>query len=166
MDNRIGAQYYTLRDFCKTLEDFDATCKKVSEIGYKLVQLSGIGDFTAQEIKSVIDKYDLKVVCTHRDPENYINNIEKEIEFHKTIGCDICGIGMVPMRKITEESVESYIRDFQPVVKELEKAGLYFGYHNHAFEFQKINGRFAFDIMDEAFPMDNYKYTLDVLFNL
>ena len=162
MEKIIGAQLYTVTAFCQTLPDFDETCKKVKDIGYKTIQLSGIGDFTAQEIKSVIDKYDLKVVCTHREPENYINNIEKEIEFHKTIGCDICGIGMVPMRKITEESVESYIRDFQPVVKELEKAGLYFGYHNHAFEFQKINGRFAFDIMDEAFPMDNYKYTLDV----
>ena len=46
MDKRIGAQYYTIRDFCGTLDDFDYSCKKISEIGYKTVQLSGIGDFS------------------------------------------------------------------------------------------------------------------------
>lgn len=162
MDMRIGVQCYTIRDFCQTIEDFDASCKKVSDMGYKTLQISGTGDFTADEVKSVIDKYNMEVVCTHREPEDLIDNLDKEIEFHKTIGCDICGIGMLPRRVMTEEAVNSYIKDFKPIVKELGNAGLYFGYHNHAFEFQKINGRFAFDIMAEAFDMDNYKYTLDV----
>lgn len=162
MDMNIGVQCYTIRDFCQTIEDFDAACKKVNDMGYKTLQLSGTGDFSADEIKSVINKYNMKVVATHREPEGFMENLDKEIEFHKAIGCDICGIGMVPARKITEEAVESYIKDFKPIVKELGKAGLYFGYHNHAFEFIKLNGKFAFDIMDEAFDMDNYKYTLDV----
>ena len=59
MDKRIGAQYYTIRNFCKTLEEFDESCKKVSEIRYKVVQLSGIGDFTGAEVKAVLDKYGL-----------------------------------------------------------------------------------------------------------
>ena len=61
MDNRIGAQFFTIRNFCKTIEDFEESCKKVSEIGYKVVQLSGIGDFKAEEVKAVLDKYHL--VC-------------------------------------------------------------------------------------------------------
>ena len=51
---QIGAQYYTIRDFCQTLEDFRESCKKVAEIGYKTVQLSGIGDFKAEEIKPIL----------------------------------------------------------------------------------------------------------------
>ena len=42
MDKRIGAQYYTIRDFCQTLDDFEKSCEKVSKIGYKTVQLSAI----------------------------------------------------------------------------------------------------------------------------
>ena len=38
---KIGAQLYTLHDFTKTLEDFEETLKKVAEIGYKEVQISG-----------------------------------------------------------------------------------------------------------------------------
>ena len=36
MDKRIGAQMYTVRNFCKTLESFDESCRKVKEIGYKI----------------------------------------------------------------------------------------------------------------------------------
>ena len=37
----IGAQLYTVRDFCKTPEDFAETLKKVADIGYRTVQVSG-----------------------------------------------------------------------------------------------------------------------------
>ena len=85
MDKRIGAQYYTIRDFCQTLDDFEKSCEKVSKIGYKTVQLSAIGDFEPNDIKTILDKNNLKAVCTHRPADNYLNNIEKEIEFHKII---------------------------------------------------------------------------------
>ena len=38
----IGIQFYTLRDFCKDLDSFSETLKKVADIGYKNVQISGI----------------------------------------------------------------------------------------------------------------------------
>ena len=83
MNKLIGAQYYTIRDFCQTLEDFRESCRKVREIGYKVVQLSGIGDFEGKDIKAVLDEFGLTCACTHRPPQNYLENIEKEIEFHK-----------------------------------------------------------------------------------
>lgn len=42
---RIGAQLYTVRDFCKTLEDFSETLKRIADIGYTTVQVSGTCDF-------------------------------------------------------------------------------------------------------------------------
>lgn len=38
---RIGAQFYTVRDFCKTTEALAETLKKVADIGYEYVQISG-----------------------------------------------------------------------------------------------------------------------------
>ena len=34
MHMEIGAQLYTVREFCKTLEDFEETLKKIADIGY------------------------------------------------------------------------------------------------------------------------------------
>ena len=55
LDRRIGAQYYTLREQIKTIEEFDETCRQVKEIGYQIVQISGC-PLGAAEMKEVLDK--------------------------------------------------------------------------------------------------------------
>ena len=35
---KIGAQFYTIRDYCKNLDDFAESLKKVADIGYTTVQ--------------------------------------------------------------------------------------------------------------------------------
>lgn len=169
MDKRIGAQLYTIREFCKTLEDFDESCKKVSEMGYKVVQLSGIGDFSGEEVKAVLDKYGLICACTHRAPEKYLENLEEEIKFHKTIGCKVCGLGAMPGGTKTDfcgnsglELVEAFAKDFGPVCQKLAEHDLIFAYHNHGFEFVKINGRYLFDELFDRMPYENFKLILDV----
>ena len=162
MNKEIGAQYFTIRKFCKTIEDFDASCKKVREIGYKKVQLSGIGDFEANEIKAVLDKYGLEAVCTHRPMQNYLENLDKEIEFHKTIGTKVCGLGSISGFEASIENIEKFINDFKPIVAKLAENDLIFAYHNHAFEFEKIDGKYVFDIINEKMSSDNFKFILDV----
>ena len=162
MDKRLGAQYYTIRDFCQTFDDFDESSRKVKEMGYDLVHISGTADFTAKEVKSVMDKYGLSVVVTHRDAKKYLENLEEEIAFHKTIDCKICGIGAMPAKKADMETIDNFVKNFTPVVKRLKEENLIFAYHNHAFEFQKIDGEYAFDIITEKMASDNFKYILDV----
>lgn len=162
MSIKIGAQYYTIREFCQTIEDFDESCKKVSEMGYKYVQLSGTGNFSADEIKPILDKYSLKTVCTHRAPQNYLENIESEIEFHKTLDCKIAGLGAMPGHNAERETIDSFVKKFKPVVERLAKEGITFAYHNHAFEFAKIDGKFAFEIICEKMAADNFGAILDV----
>ena len=160
MSIKIGAQYYTIKDFCQTLEDFDASCKKVADIGYKYIQLSGIGNFEAKDIKPIIDKYGLKVVCTHRPAVNYLENLDKEIEFHKTLGIKICGLGCMPDFNAKPETLKKFVENFTSVAEKLAENGLIFAYHNHAFEFEKVDGKYAFDIITEA--STNFKFILDV----
>ncbi len=162
MDKRIGAQYFTIKDFCQTLEDFDKACKRVSEIGYKTVQLSGIGDFDGKDVKAILDKYDLKAVCTHRPPQNYIENIDKEIEFHKAIDCKICGLGAMPGFNAKRETIEAFVNNFSSVCQKLSENGLIFAYHNHAFEFEKFDGKYVFDIITDSIKTDNFRFILDV----
>ena len=162
MDKRIGAQYYTIRDFCKTLEDFDASCKKVSEIGYKTVQLSAIGDFKPADVKAVLDKYSLEAVCTHRSGDEYENRLDYSIEFHKTIGCKIAGLGAIPGFSAEEENVKAFLEKYNPISEKLYENGLVFAYHNHHLEFERIGGKYVFDIIAENTDPDKFKFILDV----
>lgn len=162
MDKRIGAQYCTIREYCQTLEDFDASCKKVSEIGYKVVQLSAIGDFAGEDVKAILDKYGLTCACTHRSPVKYLENLEEEIKFHKTIGCKVCGIGSIPGFNCRIETIEAFAKNFGPVCQKLAEHDLIFAYHNHDIEFEKINGRFALQEIFDRMPYNNFKLILDV----
>ena len=52
---KIGAQLYTVRDFCKDLDGFALTLKKVADIGYKYVQVSGTCAFDPHWLKAELD---------------------------------------------------------------------------------------------------------------
>ena len=42
---QIGAQFFTVRNQCQTLDDFALTLRKVADIGYTTVQLSATCPF-------------------------------------------------------------------------------------------------------------------------
>ena len=165
MDKRIGAQFYTVRDFCQTAEDLDSTFEKTSKLGYKVAQMSGIGPISAKDIKKSADKYGVEICCTHRGFDDFLpENIEKTIEFHNEIDCKIAGIGGLPMEYRNDvESIRNFIKQANKAAETLKKNGLTFGYHNHCFEFIKFDGKYMMDyILDETDP-DAVKLILDTL---
>lgn len=162
MDRRIGAQFYTVRNSIKTIEDFDETCKKIKEIGYQIIQISGT-PLGASEMKEVLDKYDLKVVVTHRKFDDFKNDLEEIITYNQTLGCDICGIGGMPMEVRTDkEKLDEFIEDANRIAKELRGRGLYFGYHTHHFEFGKLEGERIIDRLIEETDPEAFTFICDV----
>lgn len=155
MDKRIGAQGFTIRDYIGTAEDFEASLKKLKDIGYQTIQLSGLGSIDPQVVHDLLKKYDIKPICTHRSPDEYLNHLEESIQWHKTVGCKIAGIGAMPAEYgISAEGVRRFIKDFTPVYEAFKKEGMTFAYHNHAFEFFKEDGKFLMDILLEESDFD------------
>lgn len=153
MDKRIGAQLFTLRDHLKTIEDFDTTCKRVAEMGYKTVQISGT-PLGAKEMREVLDKYGLICLTTHRSADDFINKIDEVIEYNKTLGCDLCGMGIMPIEAAKDKAeLDKFIADMNKACKRIKEEGMYFGYHNHGFEFVKLDGKLIYDyLIDETDP--------------
>jgi len=159
MDKRIGAQLYTLRDTCKTAEALDSTFAKLNKIGYKTVQVSGIGPIPAKTVKEIADKYSLEIVCTHRGFDDLVNHTEQVIEDHRIMNCKIAGIGSMPKEYWTKP--EEFIKIMNPVAKKLKEAGLQFAYHNHAFEFMKNDGKYVMDSLIENTAPEDFKFIVD-----
>ena len=44
---KIGAQFFTIRDYCRTPEALDESLKRVADIGYRHIQLSGVCPYEA-----------------------------------------------------------------------------------------------------------------------
>lgn len=161
MDKRIGAQYFTIREHLKTMEDFELSCQKISEIGYKLVQISGT-PLSAKEMGEVLDKYSLGVVTTHRKFDDFLADLDEIIDYNKTLGSTLCGVGMMPIDRIeTSATLSQFIAEVNRVCEELSKENLYFGYHNHALEYAKVDGKLIMDRLIEETDPEQFNFIFD-----
>lgn len=162
MDNRIAAQYYTIRDFVKTEQDFDVSCKKVADMGYKTVQISCV-PLSAKPMREILDKYGLKCVCTHRSFEDFKKNIDEIIDYNKTLGCDICGIGMMPAECLHDSGkITEFIAEANKICTVLRNEKMYFGYHNHDWETETHDGKLTIDRLIEETDSEIFNFIADV----
>lgn len=158
----IGAQFYTIRDYCKTKEDFSESLKKIADIGYKNVQISGTCEYEPEWLAAELKKNGLKCVLTHIPPSKLIENPQKVAEDHSVFRCDNVGLGWYGFDQEKEDQTfENFIKVYTPVINTLAENGKYFMYHNHAHEFKKYEGRLILELLAERMPADKFGFTLD-----
>ena len=134
----IGAQFYTIRDFCKNTDDFAESLKKVADIGYKNVQISGTCEFDPEWLKNELNKNGLKCVLTHTPSDKPLADPADVARDHDIFGCKYVGLGWFDFN---ESSCDNFIKEYGPVARALKNHGRYFMYHNHDQEFKKENGK-------------------------
>jgi len=155
----LGAQLYTAREHMKTPEDFRDTMRKVAEIGYKYVQVSGKGASVTPDIVAEAAKENgLQVVLTHYPLKRIVEETEKVIEEHDLFGCDYIGLGMTDLS--TPTHAENFVKRIAPALEKIKAAGKKFLYHNHEYEFlSKIGDGNALDYILEHTDPDVFKIT-------
>ncbi len=163
----LGVQLYTLRDYCKNPADFKDTISFVKTLNCDLVQVSGVGKdepISAGFQKDVFQNTGVNCCLTHTPLERIVEETDKVIEEHKLIGCKCIGLGWVgeEYRK-TAENVDSFFALIKPALEKIKANGMYFNYHNHDFEFEKLdNGMLMFDYMIENTDPEVFHFTPDV----
>jgi len=162
----IGAQLYTVRKKCDTLEGLDNTLRICSEMGYRAVQLSGICAYEAGWMKEKLEKYGLEAPITHTPLKRIVEETDKVIEEHKIFGAGYVGLGSVPDFKnsgCNMELLDSCFESLAPAIEKIRDAGLKFMYHNHNMEFSKTaDGTTVLDYIAAKYPASDMGITLDV----
>lgn len=160
---KIGAQLYTVRMHCQTPEDLAASFKKVADIGFKNVQISGIGkDIPVEFVAEQLKKNDLKCIVTHIQFSDITDNFEATVKKHKAWESPYIGIGGLPQEYRSEEGFWAFAKLADEWAKKLRDNGLQFVYHNHNFEFVKYGDKRALEILMEntsdavQFEQDTY----------
>lgn len=152
-DMCIGAQLYTVREYMKTREDFCLTVRKVAEMGYRYMQVSGAADAPYDVIEKAARENGIEAVITHSPPARVLNDTDKLIEEHLYFKAKAIGIGALPY----ERNYDGYMRfcsEFSPAAEKIAKAGLKLCYHNHRFEFQKYGEKTGIEHILENTPSD------------
>ncbi|HEY1683727.1 MAG TPA: sugar phosphate isomerase/epimerase [Tepidisphaeraceae bacterium] len=147
----LGAQLYTLREFMKTPADIAKSLKKVRQMGYQTVQVSGIGPIDPKELKKILDGEGLKCVVTHVALDRMKNETQKVIDDHQLWGCKYTAVGGFFPTQAGKQDWINWATDYNDVGKKLAAGGLQLGYHNHSHELTHYDGKPALQIMLDHF---------------
>ena len=157
---KTGVQLYTLRNFCKTKEDLSETLKKIADIGYKTVQVSGTCEYDAKWLADELKKNDLQCVLTHISKDKLLEMPDQVVDDHQILGCKYIGLGSFPLDE-PEKNIKEFLSLFTPIADVIKQHGKYFMYHNHFKEFQKYDGKTVMQHLAEGFPADKMGFILD-----
>lgn len=148
----IGLQLYTLRDTIP--KDPKGVLQKVASFGYKELETYSYRDgkifgLPFSEFGSFVKDLGMKVVSGHYGLDMAKSDAwEKAVTDAKSIGQQYL---VVPF---LQESERKSIDNYKRICESLNKAGeiakknkMKFGYHNHAFEFDTVDGQIPFDVM-------------------
>jgi len=145
----VGIQMYTVRDLAAA--DLPGTLKKLSQIGYKAVQIGGYPNMTPKQVRKMMDDVGLISAGTHLGVGSLTNDFAATVDLLKTIGSERAIVSSAP--KENRDSVDGYKKfavQMNAAVEKLEKEKLGLSYHNHSFEFAKFGDKIAYDILFEA----------------
>ena len=162
LQNVVGAQFFTLREYCKDIDGIRESMKKVAAIGYKVVQISGIGPADDKEVAQAAEDNGLSIVATHVNWKKFQAELDKVIEQHKIYKCKHPAIGSLPPEYRSLDGLKRFVDEATPICEALAKEGMTFSYHNHNHEFAKYEGKTWLAHLYEAMPGALLKAELDV----
>jgi len=162
LKNVVGAQMYTVRDYCKTFPDIAASVKKVADIGYTAVQISGFGSADPKDIAKVLADNGLTVASTHMGWPDFLNNLDQTIETHKLYKCKHPAIGGLPGEYHSVDGLKRFLDELAPIAEKLAAEGMDFSYHNHNHELIKYGGKTWLAMLYEQASPDMLKAEIDV----
>lgn len=145
----IALQLYSVREECK--RDLPGTLKTVADMGYEGVEFAGYYDYSAADLKKMLDDLGLKCAGTHTGfPTISGDELQKTIDFNKTLDNTFLIVPWIGEEfrgsRAAYEKLGAALSEAQAKAGE---QGMTVGYHNHDFEFRPLEGEdeLPFDII-------------------
>ena len=146
MKDKIALQVYSVRDDLQA--DFFGTLKKVKEMGYTAIEFAGLYGNDPVEIKEFCEEIGLVPLSAHVPFAAFQDDMEGTIECYKKLGVQYIVIPYLTEEyRPGQEGFNEVIRMAKLIGEAAGKAGMVLQYHNHDFEFDKIDGKYALDIL-------------------
>ena len=143
---QLAAQLYTVRDFCQTPDGLATTAKKIREIGYPAVQVSGLGPVPDDEIVRILSGEGLQICATHEPSRSILDTPEKAVERVLRLGCTQSAYPFPGGIDFSDAAqVEALCRKLETAGAVFRRHGVTLSYHNHAIEFVPFRGATVLD---------------------
>lgn len=156
----VAIQLYTLRNEAKA--NFYGTLKKVKELGYDGVEFAGLFGHTAAEIAEMCADLGLTPISAHVPYLDMLGDPDGVLAQYAEIGCRYVAVPYLNTEyRPGTPAFPDVVKNVKMLSEVAKKHGLQMMYHNHDFEFIKLDGKFALDVLYETVPADLLKVELD-----
>ena len=157
----VGVQLYSVRD--DMAADFKGTLQKVKALGYDGVEFAGLFNNTPAEVNAMCKEIGLVPISAHVPLADMLADVDKVIADYKTIGCEYIVVPYVTEeRRPGGELFLQMVDEIRAIGEKATAAGLTLLYHNHDFEFDKLeNGQCGIDYLYENVPAEYLQTELD-----
>ncbi len=162
LNDRIGLELYSLRDYFKT--DVPGTLAYVKSLGITEVEVAGTYGMKTEDFKVELDKAGLKPYSTLLDFGLFRDSISKVIATCKALNIKYAGCAWIPHvgGKFGREEADKAIKVFNKAGEALAKEGIKFFYHCHGYEFKPTEDGTLFDYIVQQTNAENVSYECDV----
>jgi sugar phosphate isomerase/epimerase len=144
--DQIALQLYTVRELMA--RDLRGTLQAVAAAGYRSVELAGLFDVAAVELRRLLGEAALRPVAAHVDVDRLRAGLVDVADRHAALGCDRVIVPWLPEEeRRTADAVRRFASELNEFARRLDELGIRLGYHNHAFEFEPLEGTTVWDVL-------------------
>jgi sugar phosphate isomerase/epimerase len=143
----VGIQLYTFRK--EMSEDALGTLKRIATLGIKQIESarSEKGNYyglTPKEMKNVCAGLGMTLRSGHVHVDDKFSQTMNEAA---EAGQEYLICSTMPTNGQTVDNYKKVAESFNKTGEECKKMGLKFGYHNHEYEFESVNGQVLYDVL-------------------
>jgi len=158
---KFAAQLFTLR--AELEKDFFGTLRKLREMGWHAVQISGLYGNDPADIAKVLQETGLQTAGMHIALAELQNNLDEILRRAELFRTKDLVVPYFPADQHHEEGYRKLRRDMNEIAAKLAGGGYRISYHNHAFEFDTvIDGKPALEYLLEPTPDNRILAEVDV----
>ena len=157
----IGIQVYSVRGEAKA--DLRGTLTQIKEMGYDGVEFAGLYGYAPEDIRDMCTEIGLVPISAHVPYLDLIADPEGTLAMYKTIGCKFVAVPYLnPEYRPGTEKFPEVVEGIKKIGSVAKEMGIQLLYHNHDFEFVKLDGKYALDVLYEETTPDILQTELDV----
>jgi len=167
----LAVQLYTVRE--AVAKNLEGTLEQLASLGYKSIELYGYnGTFfgkTVSEFKTILANTGIKVLSSHhttgiamKGKGTLTDGWDQAIEDIHAIDAEYMVCAFLFPNERTPETYKSLPAMFEKAGKATKAAGIQFAYHNHDFEFEKIDDTLVYDFLLKNTSNDLVKMEMDL----
>lgn len=149
--DQIALQLYTVRDLMA--EDLPGTLGAVASAGYRAVELAAMPETAPGELSRLLDEAGLQVVASHERIDGLRADLAGVADRLAEVACPRLIVPWIPEEdRGTADDVRLFATELGGFAPRLAERGIGLGYHNHAFEFEPVDGTSVWDILLAELP--------------